>query len=78
LCIFLPERAPQIGNTVELFFIDACRGKQENTGIIVPRGGREVEPLRIPKQGNFLLAYSQHLIIYHTKKELRVEYGLLL
>ena len=58
LCIFLPERAPQIGNTVKLFFIDACRGKQENIGIIVPRGGRDVEALRIPKQGNFLLAYS--------------------
>ena len=49
---------PQNGSITKLFFIDACRGKQANTGVIAPRGGKEVEALRIPKQGNFLLAYS--------------------
>lgn len=58
LSAFLPERAPRNGKTAKLFFIDACRGEQANTGVIVPRGGKEIEMLRIPKQGNFLLAYS--------------------
>ena len=42
---------PQNGSITKLFFIDACRGKQANTGVIAPRGGKEVEALRIPKQG---------------------------
>ena len=58
LCAFLPERTPQNGSIAKLFFIDACCGKQANTGLIVPRGGKEMETLRIPKQGNFFLAYS--------------------
>ena len=58
LSAFFPERAPLNGNLAKLFFIDACRGKQVNPGVIVPRSGREIETLTIPKQGNFLVAYS--------------------
>lgn len=58
LSAFFPERAPLNGNITKLFFIDACRGKQVNGGVIVPRSGREIETLTIPKQGNFLVAYS--------------------
>lgn len=58
LSAFFPERAPLNGNMAKLFFIDACRGKQANSGVIVARSGREIETLTIPKQGNFLVAYS--------------------
>ena len=43
---------------VFFLFIDAYHGKQANTAVIVPRGDKEMETLRIPKQGNFILAYS--------------------
>ena len=66
---FLPEKAPMIGNIPKLFFIDACRGDRTVQSVTVPRGGYSVrEPLqkgadevptmKIPAQGNFLVAYS--------------------
>lgn len=58
LMAFFPERAPRNGNIAKLFFIDACRGKQTNSGVIVPRSGREIKTLTVPKHGNFLVAYS--------------------
>lgn len=58
LSAFLPERAPLNGSIPKLFFIDACRGKKANAGVMVPRSGKEIETLVIPEQGNFLVAYS--------------------
>ena len=55
---FHPERAPILGNIPKLFFIDACRGEKTNPGVYVSRGGELVSTLQVPKQGNFLIAYS--------------------
>ena len=44
-----------------LFFFDVCRGKENDTGIIlpVPRGGNTMRTVRVPKaESNYLVAYS--------------------
>ena len=74
LSAFFPERAPLNGNLAKLFFIDACRGKEPNSGVIVPRSGREIETLTIPKHGNFLVAYST--IPDHLSYEERAKGGI--
>ncbi len=56
---FLPGKAPTIGSIPKLFFIDACRGDATTQSVTVPRGGgNKVATLRVPDQGNFLLAHS--------------------
>lgn len=74
LSAFFPERAPLNGSIAKLFFIDACRGKLANGGVIVPRSGRELETLTIPKHGNFLVAYST--IPDHLSYEERAKGGI--
>ena len=44
-----------------LFFFDACRGKKNDKGVIVPvaRGGHTMPTVRVPEVGcNYLVAYS--------------------
>jgi len=68
---FLPKSAPHIGNLPKLFLIDACRGTKDINPVFVPRGsakvfkGNAVERgvtellnLRLPSEGNYLIAYS--------------------
>ena len=74
LTAFFPERAPRSGNIAKLFFIDACRGKQSNSGVIVSRSGREIQTLTVPKHGNFLVAYST--IPDHLSYEERAKGGI--
>lgn len=68
-----PRQAPHLGNTPKLFFIDACRGKLKDQGIYIaakggsndvqdtiaiPKGGSICNLLRVPSEGNCLVAYS--------------------
>ena len=68
---FLPKSTRKIGNLPKLFFIDACRGKEDIEPVVVPRGsGKETEPKavergvteeqdsRVTPEGNYLIAYS--------------------
>lgn len=64
---FLPASKPHLSSIPKLFFIDACRGKKIDTGVTVakcndsaavPRGGKVLESVRFPSEGNFLVAYS--------------------
>lgn len=64
---FLPRSAPAIGNIPKLFFVDACRGNERVQAVTVPRGaqcevlqkgGNNAATIRVPSEGNFLLAYS--------------------
>ena len=68
----LPTQAPNIGSIPKLFFIDACRGSNTLQPILVPRsavpagdpqgvcerGGKDVQTLLVPPDGNILVAYS--------------------
>ena len=66
-----PRQAPHLGNTPKLFFIDACRGNFKDQGIYipkgevvvpkdvpVPKGGNVLDSIRVPSEGNCLIAYS--------------------
>ena len=68
---FLPKSAPHIGAFPKLFLIDACRGTKDINPVLVPRGSAEVFKgnavergvtellnLRLPSEGNYLIAYS--------------------
>ena len=68
---FLPKSAPHIATLPKLFLIDACRGKQDISPVLVPRGSAEIPhenavgrgvtellDLRLPPEGNYLIAYS--------------------
>ena len=68
---FLPKSARKIGSLPKLFFIDACRGRENIDPVVVPRGsGKEVEPKAVERgvtemqdslvapEGNYLIAYS--------------------
>ena len=65
----LPGNAKMIGDIPKIFFIDACRGEQITETVDVPRqgiahkgsakkGGYEISLRKLPKEGNFLVAYS--------------------
>ena len=63
---FKPDKHQVLGRMARLFFIDACRGSEEDIGVTLPfrtrgmseRGGKFLIPDRVPKQGNILVAYS--------------------
>ena len=64
---FKPDKHPTLGRMARLFFIDACRGSEEDIGVTLPlrtrgmfeRGGQFLIPDdRVPKDGNILVAYS--------------------
>ena len=68
---FLPRSAPHIAILPKLFLIDACRGNKVINPVLVPRGSAEipqenavergvteVSKLRLPPEGNYLIAYS--------------------
>ena len=52
---FFPGKSPNIGKIPKLFFIDACRGGKEMTGVNIPRHLKE---LIMPEKGNVLVARS--------------------
>jgi len=69
--ILSPKQAPHLGSTPKLFFIDACRGNLKDQGIYipkgevvvpeevpVPKGGHVLDSIRVPSEGNCLVAYS--------------------
>ena len=68
---FLPKSAPHIATLPKLFLIDACRGTKVINPVLVPRGSAEIThenavgrgvtellDLRLPPEGNYLIAYS--------------------
>ena len=63
---FKPDKNPALGRMARLFFIDACRGSEEDIGVTLPlrtrgmfeKGGQFLVPDRVPKDGNILVAYS--------------------
>ena len=61
--MFLADNSPHLVDIPKLFFIDACRGNSINRGhviapMITTRGGKSVDTVRLPSEGNYLLAYS--------------------
>ena len=61
---FKPDKYPALGRMARLFFIDACRGTEEDIGVTLHtrgmsgKGGQFLVPERVPKDGNILVAYS--------------------
>ena len=47
-----------LARLVKLFFIDACRGVNEDRGVLTPRGGEIALEKLVPSEGNMLIAYS--------------------
>ena len=47
-----------LARLVKLFFIDACRGVNEDRGVWTPRGGEIALEKLVPTEGNMLIAYS--------------------
>ena len=69
--LFQPKSSSLNGKIPKLFFIDACRGKEETDSVLVsrgetnqclqihiPRGGKTLETLRLPSECNTLVGYS--------------------
>ena len=67
----LPKQAMEIGAIPKIFLIDACRGDKKTQTVVVPRSSsspkpvEEVQPrggslceMRVPEEGNFMIAYS--------------------
>ena len=42
----------------KLFFIDACRGENEDRGVLIARGGEVILERLVPCEGNMLITYS--------------------
>ncbi len=59
-----------LANIPKMFFIDACRGHERNTPIVVPRGGGLIQTIKVPHGGNFLFAYStiMNYVSYETSQ----------
>ena len=66
--MFRGNQCPQFATKPKLFFIQACRGDDEDEGFNVPRGPNHVEadsdseseqlPVKMPSDSDFLIAYS--------------------
>lgn len=65
----LPKKAMGIGAIPKVFLIDACRGEKKTQTVLVPRststdeevqsrGGSLLQDMRVPEEGNFMIAYS--------------------
>lgn len=62
---FTPDKHPALGRMARLFFLDVCRGTEEDKGVALQtrgrmceRGGQFMKPERVPTRGNILVAYS--------------------
>lgn len=66
--LFQPGLSPQNGVIPKVFLFDACRGPEVNNSLLVPRGGSDdetiprggtlIECIRMPNEGNVVIAYS--------------------
>ena len=67
--LFQPENSPQNAVIPKVFLFDMCRGEEISSSILVSRGdeepgnlqargGKVLEQLRMPVEGNMLIAYS--------------------
>ena len=57
---FQPRNAPQMVHWPKMFFIDACRGRidMQSVNLSPKGGGKKLSGLRVPEEGNMLVAYS--------------------
>ena len=53
------QRMLPIFDILKLFFIDACRGPNEDKCVVVAHGKTEPAPrIKVPSYGNYILAFS--------------------
>lgn len=61
------SKSKTIGQMVKMFFFDACRGSQRDSGSVVSRMKNDSCVWKIPKEGGTLVAYSS--TPYHVSLE---------
>ena len=57
-CFTICPGTEHLVHLVKLFFIDACRGGNEDKGLLTARGGEVMLDKLVPSEGNMLVTYS--------------------